>query len=116
GIGRVNISSYKDGDPFTSYILRVDRGDTPENELNNFTKYVKRLPPNTATNRYMINVEYPSTQRLTPELKEYIERDFSKFEKSLYSYDYDDDDHGYDSFIDTQSFVDFFIINEFFQN
>jgi len=116
GIGRVNISNYKDGDPFTSYILRVDRGDTPENELNNFTKYTKRMPPNTDTNRFMINVEYPSTRKLTPELKEYIERDFSKFEKSLYSYDYDDDDYGYESFINVQSFVDYFIINEFFQN
>jgi len=116
GTERVNISSYKDGDPFTSYILRIDRGDTPDNELDNFSKYIKRIPPNTETNRYMMNVEYPATRKLTPALKEYIERDFSKFEKSLYSYDYDDDDYGYESFIDTQSFVDFFIINEFFQN
>lgn len=116
GKERVNISSYKDGDPFTSYILRVDRGDIPENELNNFTKYALRMPPNTETHRFMINVEYPPTRKLTPELKDYIERDFNKFEKSLYSYDYDDDDYGYESLIDTQSFVDFFIINEFFQN
>lgn len=116
GTERVNISSYKNGDPFTSYILRADRGDTPENELNNFTKYAKRMPPNMGTQRFMINVEYPSIQKLSPELKKYIEHDFSEFERSLYSYDYNDKDYGYKSYIDTQSFVDFFIINEFFQN
>ena len=39
--------------------------------------------------------------------------DFSDFEKALYSYDYDSKKHGYAQYIDTQSFVDYFLINEF---
>lgn len=34
----------------------------------------------------------------------------------MYSYDYDDEKYGYKSLIDVESFVDFFIINEFTQN
>lgn len=45
-----------------------------------------------------------------------IAKDFSDFEKSLYSYDYDTDDYGYYYDINVQSFVDYFIINEFTTN
>ncbi len=34
------------------------------------------------------------------------------FEKSLYSYDYDSETYGYETFIDVDSFVDYFLINE----
>lgn len=108
---RVDIASYKTGDPFTSYIVRADRERGLPEELNNFTKYANRIHKNTA-----IEVLYPSEAKSSPELKAYIEQDFSKFEKALYSFDYDDDDYGYKKFIDIESFVDYFIINEFFKN
>lgn len=113
---RVDISKYKDGNPFTSYIIRADRGDKPSNELHNFTKYVQRMPDDNEHTRYVFNVEYPGGESLTPELVEYIEKDFSRMEKALYSYDYNNDQYGYESFIDVDSFVDYFIISEFFQN
>ncbi|MBC8569562.1 CotH kinase family protein [Zongyangia hominis] len=116
GEDRVDISKYKDGNPFTSYIIRADRGDVPENELNNFTKYTHWMAENTEQTRYVFNIEYPGTSHLTPELVKYIEKDFSAMEKALYSYDYDSDQYGYETFADVDSFVDYFIINEFFQN
>ena len=50
---------------------------------------------------------------MTDELQTAIKDDFSAFEKSLYSYDFDNKKYGYDEQIDVQSFVDYFIINEF---
>lgn len=58
-------------------------------------------------------VRYPGRRNLTPELKEKIEQDLSDFQKSLYSYDYDDTKYGYKNNIDAESFIDYFLINEF---
>ena len=41
-----------------------------------------------------------------------ISKDFSDFEKALYSYDYDWADEGYKKYIDVTSFIDYFLINE----
>lgn len=106
---RVDISGINEKLNKTGYILRLDRGST-EN-INNFTKYSYRLG-----NNNVINIEYPTSSKLTYELKNYIETDLSTFEKSLYSFDYKDNEYGYVKYIDISSFVDYFIINEFFIN
>jgi hypothetical protein len=49
---------------------------------------------------------------MTPELKEAIKDEFSLFEKTLYSYDYNNEKYGYKNYIDVDSFVDYFLINE----
>lgn len=108
---RVNITPYKEGDTFTSYIIRADRKRMVQEELNNFTHYANRMHKNTA-----IEIIYPEAVKNHPDLKQYIEEDFSKFEKALYSLDYDDRDYGYRKYIDIESFVDYFIINEFFKS
>ena len=98
---RVDIAPYKKGDPFTSYIVRADRERGLSGELNNFTKYANRMHKYTA-----LEVIYPSDATSSPELKSYIEQDFSKFEKALYSFDYNDTKYGYKRFIDVESFID----------
>ncbi len=113
---RVPISKYNEDDPFTSYILRLDRGDEPVNALNPFSEYAMRRFPDTLTNRYDFNIEYPPKDLLTPEIVRYIEEDLSQIEKAIYSFDYDDDVYGYSNLLDVDSFVDYFILNEFFQN
>ena len=116
GEEQINITPYEDGDPFTSYIIRLDRGDEEQNNLTSFSEYAMKLRPDTLLNQYAINVEYPPKAKLTSELKQYIEEDLSQIEKAVYSYDYDDDQYGYSNLLDVSSFVDYFIINEFFQN
>ena len=49
---------------------------------------------------------------MTPQLKEAIKNEFSLFEKTLYSYDYNNEKYGYKNYIDVDSFVDYFLINE----
>lgn len=107
---RMKISKYKQGDPFTSYIVRLDKEPTNELEqLETFSGY--------SYNRNMqLETIYPGKNVLTPKLKNYIENDISKFEKALYSYDYDSAKHGYRNYINVDSFVDYFIINEFTLN
>lgn len=106
--GRVDIDKYKGGDPFTSYIIRLDRGSSTEiKNINNFTKYTRNIGKT-----LKINIVYPGKDSLTPQLNKYVSDDLSKFEKALYSFDY----KKYDQYIDVDSFVDYFIINEFTQN
>lgn len=94
----------------TPYIIRLDRLDESDVNLNNFSRYIDLLTVNA------INVVYPASDKITEEKLRFIEEDFSKFEKSLYSLDYDDPALGYEKYINVSSFVDYFIINEFFQN
>lgn len=62
------------------------------------------------------SVRYPGRETLTPELAKDIERDYSAFEKALFSYDYDDPDYGYRAWIDVDNFADYYLINEFSAN
>ena len=91
----------------TSYVVRLDRGGAVE--LDQFSSYAM-LTGST------FNVVYPSSKSCTPEQAEYIQRDLSRFEKALYSLDYDDPKLGYRAYIDVDSFVDYMVFNEFFQN
>ncbi|MBM6830185.1 CotH kinase family protein [Anaerotignum lactatifermentans] len=107
---RVDISEPVENTTITGYVLRQDRGSHAEiRNITTFTNYSYR-------NLQKINIQYPRTGSLTPELVEAIEQDFSDFEKSLYSYDYDTSDYGYQHDIDVQSFIDYFLINEFTVN
>ncbi len=108
GENRINIDNSKEGEPYTSYIVRRDR----------FTHYDVMLDTYGRLNglsKEYIGVKYPSAQKLSDEMKLYIEQDFSRTEQIIYS-----EDEGvfkaYDKYIDLDSFVDYFLINEFFGN
>jgi spore coat protein H len=91
----------------SSYIIRMDRTDSENINLNNLGKYTNKVILGNS-----INIVYPSNKDITPKIKKYIEEDFSKFEKALYSYDYKE----YSKYIDVDSFVDYMIVNEYFKN
>lgn len=104
---RLHLSVDKKDNTFSGYLLRLDRGsDTAIKNISTFSSYSRR-------SRQIINIEYPGVSNLTPALAESIRQDFSKFEKALYSYDFDNEDYGYKKYIDAESFADYFIINEF---
>jgi hypothetical protein len=79
-----------------------------------YEEYKKLYPFTNYTTRAKTQHElvYPGTRNMTPELKEAIKDEFSLFEKTLYSYDYNNEKYGYKNFIDVDSFVDYFLINE----
>lgn len=91
---------------FSGYLLQLNGGrETNRTRIEQFTYYANR-------GNFQMEIVYPGRSNLTPEIERGIRRDFSDFEKSLYSYDYDSRKYGYEHFIDTQSFIDYFLINE----
>lgn len=103
---RLDITMDKKDRTFSGYILRLDRGSDIElKNLHPFSAYTLRTLQE-------FNIVYPGTSNLNEETAESIRQDFSKFEKALYSYDYDGS-QGYKKYIDPKSFADYFIINEF---
>ena len=111
---RVDISEPIDQTNKTGYVLRMDRGSINElKNIYNFTYYTYRIGD---LHNLKLNIEYPRAGDLTPELADAIEQELSDFEKALYSFDYDTNNYGYKNWSDVDSFVDYFIINEFTTN
>ena len=107
---RINLKKEDSSSNATSYILRLDRGSTVER------KNIKILLNNLEINEQILDIKFPKYNNLTNGKIEYIVNDFSKFEKSLFSYDYDTRRYGYWHDIDVKNFVDYYIINEFSGN
>ena len=106
---RLSMEVKKKGNSFSGYVLRINDIYIFEDRTSVITDYgnyayVTRVPT---------EVVYPGTTNQSPEMRRSIELEFSAFEKALYSYDYDSEDYGYTQWIDTRSFVDYFLINEF---
>ncbi len=106
---RLNLSVNKKNNTFTGYCVRYDRGTDELKDLDTFTMYTEKTGQ-------ILNLVYPGTKNITPELKAKIEAEFSEFERMLYSSDFNHPTNGYSAYIDIDSFVDYFIINEFTSN
>ena len=106
--GRLPIIMKKKNSVLAGYLLRIDRPTEAElATLRDVDVYTER----TYTQHMDVAIRYPGKGRLTEEVKDRIEKDFSAFEKAMYSYDYDSGDYSYKSYIDVDSFVDYYIIN-----
>ena len=104
---RLNLSVDKKDNSYSGYLLQMDKtANNPDKKADTFTGYALRR-------KHEIEIMFPREGSLTPELKSSIEKDFSDFEKALYSYDFDSNEFGYKALIDVESFVDYFLINEF---
>ena len=111
--GRLPIVMKKKGNVLSGYLLRIDRPTEADLEtLRDVDVYTER----TYTQQLDVSIRYPGKERLTEELKTKIERDFSAFEKALYSFDYDSGDYSYREYLDVDSFVDYYIINSITSN
>ncbi len=63
----------------------------------------------------ILSLRYPNKRKVTPRTLKYIETEISRFEEALYSYD-PAVFVTYREMADLDTFVDYFIINEFFTN
>lgn len=105
---RVDIASSQDSNDETSFIIAKNRqkeGDIP----------LKNYGLETSLYEHGFNIEYPS-KNLTKGKFEYINKYVSEFERVLYSDKFNDPNEGYNKYIDVDTFVDYYIINEFFKN
>lgn len=110
---RLKLKMSTKGTSAVSYLFRCDRPQESDLETpRNIYSYAER-----AGKIYEdISIRYPGRSTLTPELSEAIELDYARFEKSLYSFDYDDSRYGYQNWIDAENFAEYYIINEFTKN
>ena len=121
---RVDINKLKTdentGEDLTGgYILKIDKttgtlgGEL--NELNSFTS--PYLPNNSSTTQTIaFQYEYPKAEDITSEQRTYISDYVTQFENAPASDDFMDPDMGYNAYIDADSFVDFFLLNELSNN
>lgn len=107
--GRIQLNEPDQNDVQTSYVIAIDEKYASETTLNDFLNYTGRL------SQYM-DIVYPNEEDLSEERKAYIESDVSRWEKALFSYDYDTSSYGYWTIFDVDSCVDAFVFNEFVIN
>ena len=107
---RLNLTDDAYGTRVTGYLLRGDRTTQEDVDgIRDIYSYLERM----ITLRTDIGIRYPKRAALTEEMREQIELDWARFEKALYSYDYDTDGYGYWNYIDVENFIDYFWANEF---
>ncbi len=107
GEDRVSLTPSDSRTSATSYIVQRDWGqaDNPSNITDLFDEtYV-------VSGTYL-DLIYPNEMSVTIDQREWIASDLNSIEKSLYSYDYDTENHGYWTVLDVDSFVDYAIVNE----
>jgi len=119
--GRIDINKLKDdeneGEDLTGgYIIKIDKSDkegyTDQNSFN--SRYGSSLEQTGSPIRFLY--DYPDAEDITEQQKTYISTYITDFEDALASDDFANPETGYASFIDVDSFIDFFILNEISNN
>lgn len=108
GKKRVDIQSLKPTQEKPSeiaggYILKIDKKDWHDAYF--YTRYATRLI-----------LVYPKGRDISPIQKTWIQDYMDAFESALADENFKDPKHGYAKYIDTDAFIDHFIINELFKN
>lgn len=108
GKDRVNIAEYRKSETFNSYLVRRDRYDEEALLLENFGRL------NGYSSEYL-SLLYPSKRQASDDMAQYVNQDINRIEKILYS-----DNTGifatYGDVIDVDSFINYFLINEYLGN
>ena len=116
---RIDLNNLKEdeneGDDLTGgYILKIDK----ESEYTTQNMFESRFDPPLATSDQKIRFlfEDPDPDDITPAQREYISSYVHAFEEALAGDNFADPETGYAQYIDVDSFVDFFLLNELAQN
>ncbi len=119
--GRIDISKLEidenTGEDLTGgYIIKIDKSEKEGyTDMNSFDSDYG-VAGSTAGSPINFLYEYPDADDITQEQRTYISTYISDFEDALASDTFTDPDTGYASYIDLDSFVDFFILNEISNN
>ena len=116
---RVDISKNKSEDISGGYIIKIDKptgdGDSFNSDIAFMSEYtsggIKGLNKN-PTFLY----EYPKNDDISDDQKEYIQNYIQGFENALASENFLSEEDGYRQFINIESFIDFFLLNEISRN
>ena len=116
---RVAISKNKEEDITGGYILKIDKptgdGDWYDESIAFGSQYSTE-GITTTTPKISFLYEYPDSDDINTEQKQYIQNYIHAFETALTSEDFTSSELGYKQYIDVYSFIDFFILNEISKN
>lgn len=104
---RLNLTPHDSGNPATSYLVRIEPYVNEAKELETFDDYTYRLE--TGKN---VELVYPGLSDQTPELKDYVTNDLNAIEKTLNSLEMYNGKGLWQSQIDIDSFVNYYIVME----
>ncbi len=105
---RINITEYAQSSVHNSYLLRRDRFNPNDTMLTTYGKEYDFAVES-------IGVQYPTKTSISEDMIDYIQKDLWTIEEILYSDDLNVFST-YPDYIDVDSFVDYFLMNEFFMN
>jgi len=109
---RVSLTRYRYGMPVTSYLARFNTfSHSPERRVNTFATYSLRLEGQNS-----MEILYPRPIRQSDRVRDYVALSVSYIERLLYSPEIIHNPRVYERYLDVDSFVNFFIINEFIAN
>jgi len=91
----------------TGYLLELDQLSKLDSDDIYFASRV--------TDKFIINIKEPSLE-VNSEEQRYIENLIGKFEEALLSEDFKNENSGYRQYIDLDSFIDWYLINEITKN
>lgn len=121
---RIDISKLNpediEGEELTGgYIIKIDKAEGSDSggySLQN--SFVSNVPPVGSNQNQSIRFlfDYPDASDIVPEQRTYIQDYIANFENSLASTFFTDPVSGYANYIDVDSFIDFFILNELSNN
>jgi len=110
---RVSLNRYRPGMPETSYFFRKDwRTLNLGRKTDNFGTYTLRLEDLGV----IVEILYPTYLNQSDRVRNYVTGSINSFERFLYSQEMLINPRRVEYYIDINSFVDFFIINEFMGN
>ena len=122
---RIDINKLKDdeisGEDLTGgYILKIDKADGLNfgRDYSDTNSFPSTYMPYHSTTGQSVRFLYedPKEENITPEQKAFISDYIKQFEDALFSSNFADPSSGYPAFIDTGSFIDFFLLNELSNN
>jgi hypothetical protein len=122
-VNRIDINKLKDdensGEDLTGgYILKIDKADGGGTTYTSVNSFTSPYAPNDSGGGQQIYFLYdtPDEEDITAEQRTYIQDYMADFENALAGNNFTDPDSGYLAYIETQSFIDFFLLNELANN
>jgi len=101
------------------YIIKIDKSDMEDGSYTDYNSFQSQFDVFGNENgdiRINFNYEYPKPGEIHANQKNYIKNYFYEFESSLASDKFRDPNYGFRKYIDEDSFIDFFILNELSNN
>ncbi|MFH6602185.1 CotH kinase family protein [Maribacter algicola] len=119
-VNKLNEDEISGEDLTGGYILKIDKADGPSfgTDYTDFNSFPSSYTPNNSNAGQSVRFlyEHPKEEDITVEQKAYISGYMQQFEDALASDDFADPLVGYAAFIDADSFIDFFLLNELANN